>query len=88
MNEQVHFAIEHGKRTTDRMVQGLLEAISRKLSEGIEYDGRKLQIKQLGSIMKTNCEVRLLFDVQNHDDTFDHIEFKVTKTGWGRSLGG
>lgn len=84
--DQVGFAIKHGINTTNRMVPDLLNAVKESLEKhGIEYNGHKI-IKQLGEVKERDGEWSLLFDVKNPDSTFDHIEFKVTKTGWGRSL--
>ena len=84
---QTQFALKHGDNVTDRMAQYLLNAIIETLAKhGIEYHGHKT-IKQLGEVdLGHDGEYRLLFDVKNPNDIFDHVEFKVVKTGWGRAL--
>lgn len=85
--DQALFALKHGKNVTDRMVPDLLTAIGNKLNgTSIKYNGRICELKILGDVSERNGEVSLLFDVLKPDKTFDHVEFKITKTGWGRSL--
>lgn len=86
--DQAKFAIKHGDRTTDRMVEDLLEAIADLLNASqITCGGKRLSLKTLGNVGKdSEGTTRLLFDVKNPDETFDHIEFKIIKTGWGRAL--
>lgn len=82
-NERAQFALAHGKRTTDRLVPELLETIVTLLEGKSVGNGF---IKRLGDVRERDGEWSVLFDVKNPDETFDHIEFKITKTGWGRAL--
>ena len=87
LTTQADFAIKHGKNTTDRMTPDLLKAICDTLTvNGIVYNGEKRTVKQLGEMLEQEGQHILLFDVLCPDDTFDHVEFKVVKSGWGRSL--
>lgn len=85
--EQVYFALKHARNTTYRMVPDLLETIVKTLhGQEIDYNGKKCVLSRLGDVRERDGEYRVSFDVLNPDDTFDHIEFTITKTGWGRSL--
>jgi len=88
MEEKAAFIMRHGSNTTDRMVPDLMEAIISCLEiNGIKIGDKSVRVKRLGAgvTASPDGETRLLFDVLDPDDTFDHIEFKITKTGWGRS---
>lgn len=86
--EAADFILKHGSRTTDRMVPDLLSAVRSKFDGAeINYNGKSCQIKCLGEPYQGgDGEWKMLFDVKNPDETFDHVEFLITKTGWGRSL--
>lgn len=85
--DQLEFSLKHGKNVTDRMVPDLLQAISVVLNHNLlSYNGKTCEMKQLGNIIERDGEWSLLFDVKNPDEIFDHVEFKIVKTGWGRSL--
>lgn len=83
----VGFLIKHGGNTTDRIVPDLLRSIANLINKSeIEYNGRKCKLRQLGEPRSRDGGWRFTFDVLNPDDTFDHVEFTITKTGWGRMI--
>jgi hypothetical protein len=85
---QAEFSVKHGRNTTDRMVPDLLQALADLINKSkIVYNGKECELKQLGDTVVSDAgEDMLVFDVKNPDDTFDHVEFKVVKSGWGRKL--
>jgi hypothetical protein len=85
MNEFVH---KHGENVTERMVPTLMEALAGLINKSeINHNGRSCKLKVLGSVKQDeDDEWSLMFDVLDPDDTFDHVEFNITKTGWGRSF--
>jgi hypothetical protein len=89
-SEELAFSLEHGKNTTNRMVESLLIAIAQVINTShITYEGKSCRLKCLGAGVSKSDETgewRLLFDVLDPNDMFDHVEFKITKTGWGRSM--
>jgi len=79
--------IDHAKRTSDRISHEILLAISEFLrGKELPINGNAVTLKPLGEtgVGVRNDELSLLFDVLGVDG-FDHIEFKVVKTGWGRN---
>ena len=75
--------MSHGENTSDRLVPELLKAIGKKLSEGIVLNGQTFLVKPLCEPTERDGQYNLLFDVKDIAG-FDHIEFKITKTGWGK----
>lgn len=85
MGEQT-FLLKHGDNTTQRIAPDILEALHEHLSKGILYKGKIYQVKKLGEIdLDSDGYCRLLFDIKDIEG-FDHIEFSIRKTGWGRAL--
>lgn len=80
---EISFVMKHGRNTSDRLVPELLKAIGEKLSEGIILNGQLLKVEPLCEPTERDGQYSLLFDVKEIAG-FDHIEFKITKTGWGR----
>ena len=81
------FAMKQGESVTDRMVPDLLQAILDVLPNEIEYNGKKCILKPLGKgVVQSNGSWSILFDIKDPDDTYDHVEFCIEKTGWGRSI--
>jgi hypothetical protein len=86
------FLVKHGRNTTDRMAAGLLEAIADMLPGFLYYNGKKCRMKLLevndnkgiGTDAETG-EFVLRFDIIDPDENFDHVEFAIRKTGWGRT---
>lgn len=71
------FALKNGQNTSDRLETDLIAAIVETLvTHGITFNGKKCEIKPFGT---------LGFDIKGVDG-FDHIEFKLVKTGWGREF--
>lgn len=84
---QADFAMKHGQNTTDRIAPDLLEKIAELLNgKTIEYNGRTCLIKKVGGLYERDGEWRFMFDVKYPCDQYDHVEFTVTKTGFGGSL--
>lgn len=84
---QAMFAKKHGETTTNIMEPDLLAAIATLIDQKeVIYHGKPCQVKVLTVSKNDVGKWRLLFDVKNPDDTFDHVEFNVVKTGWGRGL--
>lgn len=83
-----NFAIQKGKRDSDRLVEECLKAIARKLNgQRIRVNGRECVIKQLGDIKERNEHgLSLMFDVKKPGNGLAHIEFSVRKTGWEMNL--
>lgn len=85
--DKAAFALKHGKNTSDRLVPDIMQGISDILDGNrVFFNGRSCAIKKLGEVRQRDGEWRFSFDVLNPDETFDHIEFTVTKTGWGRGI--
>lgn len=83
MNEndaQIHFQMESGKRQSDRMVEDCFAGIALLLTgRHVQVDGKAYPIK----LLKTDD--KLMFDIVGLPG-FDHVEFCVEKTGWGREV--
>ena len=77
---QSHFAITKGRVESDRVTRECLKALQ-KLMDGkhVRVCGKKAKIRIVGDV-KDN---KFMLDIVGLND-FDHIEFTVTKTGWGR----
>lgn len=80
---EIDFIIKHGNNTSNRLVPELLKAIGEKLSDGITLHGQNLRVKPLCDPIERDGQYILLFDVKEVAG-FDHIEFKIMKTGWGK----
>lgn len=79
---QAHFAMEKGKRDSDRIVEDCFAGLISLLhDQWVQVDGKLYQIKV---VSKPNSE-KIMFDIRNLPG-FDHIEFVTKKTGWGRAL--
>lgn len=86
---KAEFALKHGKNSTDRMTPELLRAIGDLIcTSRITYEERSLKMLVVGRGLSQdeNGDWLLMFDVKKPDDTFDHVEFTIRKTGWGRRL--
>ncbi len=83
MNEndaQTHFQMESGKRHSDRMVEDCFVGIALLLTgRHVQVDGKAYPIKLL------KAEGKLMFDIMGLPG-FDHVEFCIEKTGWGREV--
>lgn len=77
---QIHFQMESGKNQSDRLVHECLIGLAGLLhNQYVQVDGKQYKIeviKQVGSVM---------FDIKDLPG-FDHIEFNIEKTGWGRGV--
>lgn len=80
MSEQAYFALEKGKRDSDRLVEDCLAGLALLLNDTfVQVNGRMYPIKVIGR------EGRIMLDIKNLPG-FDHIEFTIEKTGWGTVL--
>jgi hypothetical protein len=80
MNEQIHFAMQKGKRDSDRLVEECYIGLAGLLhGTYVQIDGNGYLIKVLAH------EGKVMFDIKNLPG-FDHVEFVITKTGWGKQL--
>lgn len=76
----LHFQADSGERQSDRLVADCLVGISGLLhGHYVQVDGKQYKIKVL------THEEKVMFDIQGLPG-FDHIEFVVEKTGWGRGV--
>lgn len=86
MNEfetQSHFAMEKGKRDSDRLVEECFSSVASLLTgHDVTIAGRKGRLVVLGG--KTG--EYLMVDIRFETGSPDHIEFTVRKTGWGGAL--
>jgi hypothetical protein len=72
---ETDFLVKHGINTSDRISKDLINVIQEILvSSSYEYKGKPLEFKAFGN---SGIDVKGV-------DGFDHIEFTITKTGWGR----
>lgn len=85
MTNETEFLMKHGENASDRLVRDLLFAIAETLEKhGVIYADGFYKIKRVGTgVFKRDGAHHLLIDVKNAGG-FDHIEFCVTKTGWGK----
>lgn len=82
INEIEAFSIPEAERRTDRIAAKCFSEIARLLGgKTIAIDGRDCRL-----FILTKGKTKMMFDVLDPDDTIDHIEFTITKTGWGRAL--
>lgn len=77
---QVHFQMESGKRQSDRLVGECFVSLSGLLhGTYVQIDGKQYKIKVL------THKGKLMFDIMDLPG-FDHVEFCIEKTGWGRNV--
>lgn len=80
LETQAHFLIESGNRKSERLVEDCFTGLCRLLhKQWVQVDGKMHQIKVIGS------GTRITFDIMDLPG-FDHVEFTVTKTGWGHAV--
>lgn len=85
------FALRKGRNVSNRLVEEILLAVSEQLIHGrtIRLGDRNVIVTVVaGTGVGKRGEdetASLLFDVRIPGHGFDHIEFKVSKTGWGMS---
>lgn len=76
---EVHFTLEKGKRDSDRMVQDCLDGLTLLLHDQyVQVQGKGYRVAIVAS-----KNGRIMFDIRDLPG-FDHIEFCIEKTGWGR----
>jgi len=76
ITETTNFALPKGNRETDRLEPELVKALVDCLEgQTFTYNGQLCTISRFGD---KGVDVRGV-------DGFDHIEFCITKTGWGRN---
>lgn len=86
LDETVKFMIPSSQRNVERTVPDLLDAIATALTETvIQYEGKEFKLHVLTpSFLEDKQQWNLMFDVRDPNECFDHIEFSIRQTGWGR----
>jgi hypothetical protein len=83
MNEdeaRIHFQMESGQRQSDRLVQDCLDGLTMLLhKQYVQVNGKGYPVKVVAA------DGRIMFDIRGLPG-FDHIEFIIEKTGWGRGV--
>lgn len=80
---QSHFALEKGRRDSDRMVEECFSKIGQLLTgQNVEVAGRKGRLVVFGGKIGEH----LMFDIRFETGSPDHIEFTIRKTGWGGAI--
>lgn len=78
---RAHFEMSSGQRQSDLLVQDCLDGLTALLhGQYLQVQGKLYRVK----ILSTQ-ENKILFDIKDLPG-FDHIEFCITKTGWGRGV--
>jgi len=78
---KVHFQLSTGKRQSDLLIQDCFDGLTALLQgQYVQVKGKSYRIKILS--MKNE---KILFDIE-YLPGFDHVEFCITKTGWGRGV--
>jgi hypothetical protein len=78
IDEAEKFAIPHAQRTAERDGAAVLESFLKSIEgHAFEHEGKTLSVKRFGQYG---------FDVRGELGAFDHLEFTVGNTGWGRKL--
>lgn len=85
---EAKFALKHGENSTDRMSADLLNGIKTSIkATGVPYDGRLLSVREVNQPKQDNMgNWYMTVDVLEPDGVHDHVEFTITKTGWGRAI--
>lgn len=79
---QAHFAMQKFRRDSDRMVEDCFVGLIALLHKAwVQIDGKQYQVEV---ISKPDSQ-KIMFDVRDLPG-FDHIEFCIEKTGWGRMM--
>lgn len=75
---QGKLAIEKGRRDSERLMQDCFDGLSLLLhDQHVQVNGKGYPIKVI------NHNGKLMFDIRDLLG-FDHVEFTVEQTGWGR----
>lgn len=85
---ETHFQIESGNNISDRIAPILLRNMFFIMKDmKVPFQGKMCTLKLVGEPYKneTSGEWELMFDVMGVEG-FDHIEFILTQTGWGREI--
>lgn len=76
----LHFHTESGRNQSNRLMQECFVGLSGLLhGTYMQIDGKQYKIKVL------THEGKLMFDIMDLPG-FDHVEFVIEKTGWGRGV--
>lgn len=79
---QAHFGMEKGRRDSDRLMEDcFVGLISLLHDQFVQVDGKQYQMKV---ISKPDSD-KIMFDIRDLPG-FDHVEFVIKKTGWGRGI--
>jgi hypothetical protein len=80
LETQAMFGIRKGQRESDRLVQDCLDGLTLLLHDKyVQINGKGYPVKVIAG------EGRIMFDIRNLP-SFDHVEFTLEKTGWGRGV--
>jgi len=74
---QADFIIKKSNREIELFRKILFDKLCKKL-DGMDIEGITVSVLSMDSD-------KILFDMRGVEG-FDHIEFKITQTGWGRSV--
>lgn len=76
----LHFLTVNGQRSSERLVEDCFVGLTALLHEKyVQIDGKQYLIKVVSH------EGSLMFDIKNLPG-FDHLEFVIKNTGWGRNV--
>lgn len=79
---EIHFQTESGRRQSDRLVEDcFVGLISLLHDQFVQIDGKQYQMK----VISKPDDDKIMFDIRDLPG-FDHIEFVIKKTGWGRGI--
>ncbi len=73
------FALKKGENESHRLVEFCLQQIAQHINASPN-------LKALGDPYERDGEWHLTFDVKTPGMGFDHIEFTIKQTGWGRGV--
>lgn len=75
--EATNFHLPKGKRDSDRLEADIVKLLVDKLEgQTIVFEGKECQLKRFGNIGVDVLGI----------EGFDHVEFCIKKTGWGRNI--
>lgn len=85
---QVMFAQQSAINESSRLCLDWLDAIASHLDgKTLTVNGRSCTMHKVGNaVVAESGESQIMLDVRQPSDNLDHIEFTLTKTGWGMCL--
>lgn len=77
---QLHFLTSTGERQAERLIEDCYVGLTNLLHEKyVQIDGKQYKMRVL------THEGKVMFDIENMPG-FDHVEFCIKNTGWGRGV--